>query len=58
MVEIVPENLFVQVHRSSIINFREIEKLSVKDKKVIVNGHEIGIGRNYKKDLIERLKII
>jgi len=58
MMEKLPESSFVQVHRSSIINFRKIENVNFKDKNVVVKGKDIPIGRKYKKGLLEKLNII
>ena len=52
----LPENLFMQVHRSYAVNLKHIS--AIEYVAVIVNNEEIPLGRSYIDPLKERLKII
>lgn len=52
--ESLPENIFVQTHRSHIVNIKQIDK--VIDNNVIIKGLKFPISRNYKAQLKELLK--
>ncbi len=47
--EAVPEEKFIRVHRSYLINSEYIESIDFSDNAVYLNGDKIPIGRNYKK---------
>jgi DNA-binding LytR/AlgR family response regulator len=49
MLEKLPPNEFLRVHRSFIIPVNKIE--SIKNKIIIVDGKEIPIGVSYEDDL-------
>lgn len=48
IIESLPANTFVQVHRAFIINKDKIDKLN--KKKIIINNLEIPISKNYVED--------
>jgi len=53
MSQLFPESLFIRVHKSFIVarsKIRQIEK-----NKIIINEHQIPIGRSYKEDLNKTL---
>ncbi len=52
----LPNNQFVQVHKSFIINSTCVDKIS--GNEVYVLGHRIPIGRTYKQELLRQLKIM
>ncbi len=52
----LPENLFIQVHRSYAVNLKHIS--AIEYVAVIVNKQEIPLGRSYIDPLKERLKIV
>jgi len=48
--------LFVQVHRSVIINAEHLEQVDPVGGTVLVNGHTLPLGRSYKDQLLRRLQ--
>ncbi|ELR71094.1 response regulator receiver protein [Fulvivirga imtechensis AK7] len=56
----LPENIFVRIHKSYIVNLNciaEVENTSATDTKVILNtGEQVKVSRTYKMELIERFK--
>ena len=52
--EMLPENRFVRIHRSFIVALAKID--SFYSYSIEVAGHELPIGRNYKKDVQKKLK--
>jgi len=51
--ELLPENNFIRVHKSFIINQSKIQRIS--GNIVVVNENEIPIGNTYKNDLMKRI---
>ncbi len=51
----LPESSFIQVHKSYIINFSEIEKIN--GNLVFIRGEKIRLGRVYKSMLLKKLKL-
>jgi len=49
MLEIFPKSSFVRVHKSFIVSVPKITR--IERNRIILNGHQIPIGRNYKEDL-------
>jgi DNA-binding LytR/AlgR family response regulator len=49
MLGIFPQKLFIRVHKSFIVAVSKITRL--ESNRIILNGHEIPIGRNFKDDL-------
>lgn len=47
---------FIQTHKSYLVNLSKINSITVDS--VIINGHEIPIGRNFKDDLMKSLQIV
>jgi len=52
----LPENQFIQVHKSFIINSHFVEKIS--GNQVYLSQTKIPIGRTYKQNLLQQLKIV
>ncbi|MCF7559873.1 LytTR family DNA-binding domain-containing protein [Sabulilitoribacter multivorans] len=52
----LPENQFIQVHKSFIINSKFVDKIS--GNTLFVKDHKIPIGRTYKQELLKRLQIV
>jgi DNA-binding LytR/AlgR family response regulator len=53
--KLLSANQFIKVHRSFIINKTKITR--IEGNRVFINQHEIPIGKNYKADFLNRLKI-
>lgn len=49
MLDIFPPKRFVRVHKSFIVSVNKITRL--ESNRIILSGHEIPIGRNFKDDL-------
>lgn len=49
MLDIFPQKRFIRVHKSFIVSVNKITRL--ESNRIILNGHEIPIGRNFKDDL-------
>ncbi len=52
ILELLPANQFVQIHRSNIINIRHIKSFSLQDV-ALVNDNVIKMSRTYKNNLYE-----
>ena len=55
MLERLPKNQFVRVHRSYIVPFEKIS--SVRGKSLFLETQEIPIGESYKKDFFENYHV-
>ncbi|MCS7018611.1 MAG: response regulator [Cytophagales bacterium] len=51
-----PEELFLRVHRSFLVNLQSID--AVEDDELIINGKRIPIGKTYRSKLMEKLEIM
>ena len=49
MLDIFPQKRFIRVHKSFIVSIPKITRL--ESNRIILNGHQIPIGRNFKDDL-------
>ncbi|MCU0445921.1 MAG: response regulator [Microscillaceae bacterium] len=58
MLDKLPANDFVQVHRHYIINANHIQSIDTKTSEVWVLGHSIAISKRHKDYLLERLNTI
>lgn len=47
---------FIRIHRSYLINFEAID--SISEGMVFLKGHQVLIGKSYKKDFFERLSLL
>jgi len=54
-IEKLPQNQFIQVHKSFIINTKFVTKIS--GNLIFVNDYKIPIGRMYKQELLKQLQI-
>ncbi len=53
--EKLPENQFVQIHKSFIINSKHVDKIA--GNEIYVKSNRLPIGRSYKQELLTQLKI-
>tara|TARA_R110002051_G_scaffold128399_1_gene202114 strand:+ start:2065 stop:2829 length:765 start_codon:yes stop_codon:yes gene_type:complete len=52
------QSIFVQTHRSFIVNASEIENIDLSLFVVKINGTEIPLGRSHKEEFIKRLQML
>ncbi len=52
-VELLPENKFVQVHKSFIINIEKVQRII--GNRIEISDNIIPIGRHYKQDLMDKI---
>ena len=50
----IPEDLFIRIHHSFIINFDYIRSFS-RDKIIMKNGKELPVSRSYEKTAKEKI---
>ena len=58
VVDHLPEEQFLQVHRSYVINFDAIEKIRPGENIVEVAGKQIPVSKSHKNALFSRLKLL
>lgn len=54
----LPSHLFLQVHRSYIINLEAIDDINLTQSKLSIGEKEIGIGKTYRHELISRINTL
>ena len=52
----LPRNLFIRVHRSYVININKI--IDIEDNSLLINKTVVPIGRTHKSELMERLNLL
>ena len=55
MLDIFPKDRFIRVHKSFIVSIQKITRL--ERNRIVLNGHQIPIGRNFKDNLEKVLNI-
>ena len=58
IIEQLPDQAFVRIHRSYVVQLNYIDQLSLKNKAVNIEGVALPIGRKYKEELFDRINII
>ena len=58
ILELLPTDNFIQVHRSYIVNLNQIESLKTKQLNVFFSAKNIPISETFKKTLEERLPVL
>lgn len=58
VLEQLPANYFIQIQRAYVIALSKIEDIDISTSEVIINKERLPLGRNYKEDLLSRLKIL
>ncbi len=56
--EKLPDDLFLQVHRSYIINLEAIDDIQLTQSKLLIGEKEIGIGKKYRHVFLSRISIL
>lgn len=51
----LPSHLFVQVHRSFVVNLNFIQSYNQTDSTLLIEGEEIPVGNRYREDLFDRI---
>ncbi|MHA7059030.1 LytR/AlgR family response regulator transcription factor [Aquimarina sp. M1] len=51
-------DLFIQTHRSYIVNWHKIDLFYEQDQTIIIQTHHIPIGRTYKEKLYKKIRVI
>ncbi len=54
----LPDQLFLQVHRSFIINLEAIDDIQLAQSNLSIGGKKIGIGKTYKQSLLSRISTL
>jgi len=54
--EKLPANEFIRVHRSFIVRKDKIE--SITEDEIIIGNKKIPVGRTYKKELANKIKLL
>jgi DNA-binding LytR/AlgR family response regulator len=54
MMDILPHDQFVQIHRSYIVNFKKIS--SIEGNVVKIDAIDLSVGKNYREDFLVRVK--
>ena len=52
----LPTNLFIRVHRSTIINIDKI--IDIEDNTLLIKKNVVPIGRTYRNELMKRLNLL
>ncbi len=52
----LPENTFVRVHRSNVVNIKKI--VDIEDSSILINGEVVPISKTYREDLLSKLNLI
>lgn len=58
MVEFLPQNGFVQIHRSHIVQIGFIEKIDLSTNELFIGEFVFTIGRKFKSELLGQLNLI
>ena len=58
IMEHFPKHLFIQIHRSYVVQISCIEKIDLSTNELVVGDHTLGIGRKYKSILLDQLNLI
>lgn len=58
LLEHLPNDIFMRIHKSYLVNIRHVEALDLKNRELQVNGETLPIGRTYLDVLTEALLII
>ena len=56
--EQLPDSLFIQVHRSIMVNLDLIDKIGLNGKTIHIAGKEISVSKTYKQNLFAKLNCI
>lgn len=57
MLQILPEELFIKVHKSFVVNVSSIKSINPSNNTIKIKNIEIPLGRNFKKKVLNRFEI-
>ncbi len=52
----LPENIFVRVHRSNVVNIKKI--VDIEDSSILINKEVVSISKTYRENLLSKLNLI
>ena len=58
VTEKLPEDIFMQVHRSFVINVNAIEKVTLNNQSIEIGGKTIPVSKSYKQTLFAQLQML
>lgn len=58
ILELLPEDIFVRVHRSYAVRIDAITRINTRGNEIEIGEHVIPLGRRYRDEFLDRLKII
>ncbi|WP_109097642.1 LytTR family DNA-binding domain-containing protein [Aquimarina sp. AU58] len=58
LLKLLDNTIFVQTHRSYIVNWQKIDSFHEPDQTIEIKGHHIPIGRTFKGEVYKKLNII
>ncbi len=56
MMDKLPSDTFVRVHRSNVVNIKKI--VDIEDSSILINGEVVPISKTYREDLLSKLNLI
>ncbi len=54
----LPEALFMQVHRSFIVNIKHIDSVDLTNNRIIINDSQIPVSKAHKEEILKKLEIL
>ncbi|MEM6321807.1 MAG: LytTR family DNA-binding domain-containing protein [Bacteroidota bacterium] len=58
VLEQLPSYYFMQIQRAFIISLHQVQDIDMTSNEVVIQGKRLPIGRNYREDLLSRLRIL
>lgn len=58
LMDRLPNNEFLRIHKSYIVQLKEVNKIDLGSNSLCLNNVNVPIGRAYRSDLIESLEIL
>jgi DNA-binding LytR/AlgR family response regulator len=58
VMDILPQDKFIQIHKSYIVNIDKIDALALSDNYLNIASNRLPLGRAFKDDLVNRLNLI
>jgi len=58
MERLLPEALFMRIHKQFIVHIEKVEAISIGNRKVTIGNNELPLGRTFKEKLLNRFQIL